>query len=419
MSPFPIRALVPSLGVGAILLLGISISSGCQSPSAAEGPEARPLGSLEIEPVRVPAVVTQRSDLVLSAEATGHLEAVRQVDIKTEQGGRVARLLVREGDWVEAGQVLFRLDDREAHIALEEAEAELLSAQASYAVFYQEESEESAPASPSSPESVAATEEEGTTVDSLARAKELLEDGLISRQKFDQMRRNLEVQSLLTGERRREVQAVRSGVLQAEQRLERARLALDRTRARAPFSGRVSTILVEVGQQLGSGETCLTILDDSRLTVDVRVLDASMVRLETGARARVRVPALDQTEIEGTVCSIEPRIDPATGTGQVTVLLPNADRRLMPGLFALIELETSVLVDRLMVPEEAVLDRDGRELVFRIEGDQALWEYVETGVRTRDRVEILDGLNEGDLVAVDNHFTLAHQAVVEPEIRSE
>ena len=85
----------------------------------------------------------------------------------------------------------------------------------------------------------------------------------------------------------------------------------------------------------------------------------------------------------------------------------------MPGLFAYVELETGRLPDRLLVPVAAVLERQDRQLVFRIEEGRALWTYVTTGARSGDLVEITDGLAEGDLVAVKDHFALAHEAPVE------
>ncbi len=169
---------------------------------------------------------------------------------------------------------------------------------------------------------------------------------------------------------------------------------------------------VEPGQQIAAGQALLTLLEDERLEVDVDVLEADVVRLHPGAPARVRVPALDDLVLEGTVHTINPLVDPETGTGRVTVILPNPRGRLMPGLFAYVELETGRLANRLQVPVAAVLERQDRQLVFRIEDGRALWTYVTTGARSGDWVEITDGLAEGDRVAVKDHFALAHEAPV-------
>jgi len=89
---------------------------------------------------------------------------------------------------------------------------------------------------------------------------------------------------------------------------------------------------------------------------------------------------------------------------------------LLTGLFASIELETDRLRHRLVVPASALLVRQGRDLVFRIENGKAFWTYVQVGAKSGDLVEITDGLSQGDLVASGGHFALAHEAPVEAVI---
>jgi HlyD family secretion protein len=101
------------------------------------------------------------------------------------------------------------------------------------------------------------------------------------------------------------------------------------------------------------------------------------------------------------------------GTGRVTVAIPNPSGRLVAGLYATVRLETARLADRLVVPADAVLVRQGRDLVFVVEAGRAQWTYVEVGARSGDVVEITDGISPGDTIAVDGHFALAHDAPVE------
>jgi len=352
---------------------------------------------------RIEALPVRRGDLSLRQEATGYLEPWRLVEVSAEASGRVVERRVEEGQWVAAGEVLVQLDDRDRRLEAREAEAEWLRSRAQYAVLYEAEPE--ADGSRSEGPSLASGAASGEPADLFAQ-------GLISRQELDS-RRRLETESLLSGSEQGEVRAASTGLAQAEQRLARARLALERTEIRAPFAGRVADLAVEPGQQVAPGEALLTLLDDSRLKVDVAVLEADVVRLGDGAPARVRIPALDDLTFDGAVHTINPRIDPATGTGRLTVTLPNPRGRLLPGLFAYVALEVGRLPDRLLVPVAAVLERQDRRLVFRVADGRALWTYVEVGERSGDLVEITDGLAEGDLVAVANHFALAHEAPVE------
>lgn len=195
---------------------------------------------------------------------------------------------------------------------------------------------------------------------------------------------------------------------------------LERTRITAPFSGRVANLTVDEGQYVGQSEEICTLLRDDRMRVEVDVLESDVVHVREGASTRIHVPALgpesDSTALfQGSVWSVNPQVSPESGTGRVTVSVPNPNRRLVSGLYANVWLETERLQDRLVVPDEAVLVRQGRDLVFVIEGGHAQWTYVNLGARSGDRVEITKGVAPGDTVAVDGHFALAHDAPVRVE----
>lgn len=371
-------------------------------------PGTRP-GGAPAPVAQVEAVRVRRVDFPLRAEATGYLEPWRRVEVGADATGQVAERLVEDGSRVAAGAVLVRLDDRDPSIELEEARAEWLKIQARHAVDF----DGPEPAAPREPSPVSAAPDE-----EVRKAERLLRDGLISKREVDEIRRRSEAARLLTGTQRGEVRAATSGLAQAEQRVERARLALERTRILAPFSGRVADLAVEAGQRVTLGERLLTLLEDDRIKVEVDVLEADMVRIREGASARVRIPSLDNLVLEGAVRAINPRVNPETGTGRVTVEIPNRQRHLLTGLFATVELETRRLRDRLVVPTGALLARQGRDLVFRIENGRALWTYVQVGARSGDLVEITDGLSEGDLIAAGGHFSLAHEAPVEARTSS-
>ncbi len=355
---------------------------------------------------RIEAVKVQRGDLPLRAEATGYLEPWRKVEIRSEAAGRVVRRTVEEGSPVGAGALLVLLDDREQRIEIQEAQADWLKSQANYAVQY------GTPGSWSDLRAKASAAPAGSP-EEIQQVEKLVREGLLPERELSEAKRRLETDRLLSGSRQGEVRAATSGLAQAEQRLERSRLALERTRIVAPFAGRVSDLAVEAGQQISPGDVLFTLLQDDRLKVDVDVLEADIVRIRPGAPARVRVPSADNLVLEGIVHTINPQVSSETGTGKVTVAIPNPRHLLLSGLFASVELETDRLRDRLLVPASALLARQGRDLVFRIEGGRALWSYVEVGKRSGDLLEILEGLEEGSVVATGSHFALAHEAPVE------
>lgn len=352
---------------------------------------------------RVDVIVAEPTDFILLAEATGHLAPWRRADISAEASGLVEERLVEEGSQVSTGDVLLRLDDRDEQIALEEARSRVLEAQIQYADI------RIGSANASGPDSARIAEAERT----FQRAQAAHEDGSITLEELQVARREYDATVLRSGARRPEVEAVRSGLEQAEQAVERAELQLSRKTVRAPFGGRIADLDVEIGQRIGAGTMVMRLLDDSRMKVTVDVLEADLVGLTVNGAARVRIPAMADTTVSGRIFSINPAVDPQTGTGRVTVELSNPRGDLLSGLFAYVRLESGRLPNRIVVPADAVLVRQGRDLVFLVQDGRAQWTYVTIGRRSGDLIEIMEHVASGDSIAVSGHHALSHDARVE------
>ena len=377
---------------GIVLLLGVAGLLGYAFwPEAAAESESRAPTEVAEQAAEIDAVVLEPVDFPLRVEATGHLQSWRRAEISPEATGLVVRRLVNEGQYVQEGDLLLQLDARDVEIELQDAEADWLKLYADYQIYWGE-NETSLGA-------------DSTVLSTTREAWKALHDALPADSTTEQNDPNLnEVKSA--------IQSASLGLTQAEQRLQRAKLAMSRTRVIAPFSGRVADVQVEEGQHIAPGEHVMTLLDDGRMKVEVDVLEANIVRLKKGATARVRIPSVGDESVSGTIHSINPSIDPESGAGRVTIAIPNRRRALMAGLFSYTYLESDRLPDRLVLPADAVLARQGRDLVFRIEDGNAQWVYVEVGRRSGNHVEITDGLAAGDTIAVAGHFALAHDTPV-------
>ncbi len=391
---------------GVLLFIAVSgLSVYAFWPSIADTPEdetARPDAERTFSRARVDVLVLKPSDFVIRAEATGHLTPWREAEISSEATGIVVARPHEEGTFVRAGELLLSLEDREQAIAVRQAETEVLQAQVDYAGRL------AAGGNISNDTSLVAL----ARVD-LERATNGYNSDIITESELRVIRRKFEAAVLRSGVRRDEVEAVVTGLTQAEQRLDRARLLASRMQVKAPIRGRIAELKTEVGQRVTIGQVVMSLLDDSRMKVDVNVLESDLLGLATGATARVRIPALADSVIEGRIFSINPMVDPATGTGRVTVSINNPLGELISGLFAYIELEADRISERLIVPAEAVLVRQGRDLVFVVEDGRAQWTYVTVGRRSGDHVEIIEHLAAGDSVAVAGHHALSHDARVQ------
>lgn len=400
-----VAALILCVAVGGLILYGFWPRLTGEAAADDERPDADDVAS---SVAQVDVIEVERMDFPVRTEATGRLAPWQTATVSAQVGGVVQERAVEEGRSIAAEGLIVRVDDRETRIELAEAEAELMQARAEYAV---ETSGDALRAQANPPDTSAVAEARAA----LEEAEAQFDAGTLSPNELQRVRRQFEVAQIRAGLNREDVQAATYGLTQAEQRVERARLQLERTHVTAPFGGRIADLETEVGQRVGAGEPVATVLDDRRMKVTVHVLEEDLVHIQEGATAHVHVAALQSEDqpIEGTVYAVNPRIDDERGTGRVTVSIPNPDGTLMAGLYATIRLETHRLSDRLVVPTDAVLVRQGRDLVFVVQDDRAQWTYVELGERSGDFVEITDGLQPGDLVTVDGHFALAHDAPVE------
>ena len=371
--------------------------------------EERDIGEeLEEASASVEGIVLERVEFPLRAEATGHLAPWRRAEISAEASGIIVARPIEEGQYVREGDLILQLDDREQQIQLREAEATLLKARVDYTVNLSAQSKLP----------MGDTTGMGAARTRLHNAEHAYSQGAVTREELQAARRAYENINLLSGNRREAVQAVTTNLTQSEQLVERARLALSRTRLVAPFSGRVADLVVEAGQNIGPGTKVLSLLEDDRMKVAVDVLEADLVHVVVGATANVVVPNFSDEVFLGRVYSINPLVDTKGGFGRVTVALSNPERRLIAGLHADVALETTRLQDRLVVPVAAVLPRQGRILVFRVVDGRSYWTYVNAGERSGNFVEITGtgGINivePGDTILVSNHAALAHDVPVD------
>ncbi len=362
----------------------------------------------EVSRAPVEVMVLERGEFPLRAEATGHLAPWRESKISAQISGLILDRPVEEGQRVRTGQVLIRVDDREAKILLAEAEAALLQARADYAVQMSN-----------------AGELVTTDTTQLAEARTRLEqaekafaEGSVTQTELDRVRRHFKAMDVLAGNQREDVAAVYTNLTQREQQVEKARLQLERTQIVAPFSGRVADLQVEKGQHVGAGVHLLTLLEDGRMKVSVDVLEGDLVHIRPGVTANVVVPSYSNEMFQGYVHAVNPSVDPKTGSGRITVALRNPGGRLVSGLYADVALETSRLQDRMVAPSEAVIVRQGRDVVFLVKGGRSYWMYVITGERSGDFTEIIRGdspsvVEPGDSLIVIGNYALAHDVPVE------
>jgi len=185
-------------------------------------------------------------------------------------------------------------------------------------------------------------------------------------------------------------------------------------------------VAVAPGQYIGASTELCDLLDVSVMRVDVDVLESEIAPIRSGRRAEVRFTALPGQVLQSEVVSVNPVINPQSRTGRVRLELSNPQGRITPGMFARARIFSRDIPDVVMVPLDAIVERDERTLVFQVERsadeerpDIVKWRYVQLGERNDTHVVILPetedphaGVTAGMLVCVEGHVSLQHDSPV-------
>lgn len=293
----------------------------------------------------VPVIVTEArlAPFEDRVEALGTLLAYEAVTLSTTVTETVAAIHFDDGDRVEAGQLLVELRDSEERALLEEARVLAAEAERQY-----------------------------------ERLKTLQRQG--------------QAALSLVDERQREWDAA-----QARLRSLEARLA-DRS-VRAPFGGVLGLRNISVGALVEPGDIITTLDDDRVMKLEFSVPATFLAALRPGLRIVATAPALAGRAFEGTVATVDSRVDPITRSIRIRAHLPNPERVLRPGM--LMEVALSKNPRRgVRLPEEALLQLGKQHYVLLVDDDRALRREVSIGARRPGEVEIREGLNPGDPVIV-------------------
>jgi membrane fusion protein (multidrug efflux system) len=331
MSKIMRAALYAVLG-GAILM-----QAGC-----GRGGHGEANGNSETALVPVEVAAVSRGDISAFFAGTATLEAEEETQVVAKVGGVVREILVEEGDYVNAGRVLAKLDDEKLAVQVERARANLQNLEKEF-----------------------------------ARSEELFNGSMISAQEFQKVKYDYDRQK-------------------AEYDL--ARLDLEYTAIRAPISGVVAERRIKVGNMVLANQATFSITGMDPLLAVLHVPERQLGKLKVGHSATLEVDAIAGEKFAGRIDRISPVVDPATGTVKVTVEVHNRARDLKPGMFARVNIVHDVHTNTILVPKEAIIAEDRESCVFVVRDSTAYRHTVETGYVNSTHIEVVSGVDEGDTV---------------------
>ena len=360
-------------------------------------------------PLSVKAVEAQIRDLIIKLKSPGEAVTNRTIVMKAEVSGVIRRLNVEESKHVKKGELLVELDDEEYRLRFERAEADRLRVLSEYLVEKRfAEVQEVLPSSE--------REKIQKAKDNYEKVQNLYRKGSLSRAEFDKASSEYELVLIESGEKKEEILSATKNLTQAEIGVKEAQRNLEKTKIRAPFSGVIFDIKVSPQEHVTANRELFTLVNISRIQVHAKVLESEIGKMKVGREVDLKFSAYPGKVFKGKVRAISPVINPEDKTCKVTIDVANPEEEIKPGMHAEVEIVTEIHENRLLIPQEAVLVRTGgRKLAFVVEEGLAKWRYIEIGLENKDYAEVLDGIKEGELVIIEGHFTLAHDARVRVE----
>ena len=304
----------------------------------------------------VESIVVQPAPLRNSVRAVGSVLADASALLRAEVPGQIVGLHFEDGQRVGAGDELYSVEATVLEAEVNEARANAEQAEAAY-----------------------------------NRARELIDDKLVSATEFDTARAAYNV---------------------AIARLRSSEARLSKTVIRAPFDGTAGLRRINIGDYATIGQELVDVVRLDPLRVEFTVPETQLAQVREGQEVQVSVGAYPNEVFTGTVTAISPQIDVAGRSVTLRARLPNPDFKLRPGLFAQISITLDVNNDALLVPEQAIWPIGNDKTVFVVIDGKATQRVVQIGQRLPGMVEILDGLSAGDELVTAGQMKLYDGAAV-------
>lgn len=360
--------------VYSLIILGLSlIGAGCGNKESKSEETAR-------VPVEVTQVQTGR--VVQSLTFNGDIEAELEVKVFSKIPDRIEKYFVDEGNYVRQGAPIARIFATTIQQAVRQAEAGLSAAKA----------------------------QEANVAVEYERAQRLFKENAMSKQQYDMVVTQYE--------------AAKAGLEQAQAALLSAKSTLADATVSAPISGIIGKRYYEAGDMANPALPVATVVQMERIKVTLDATENDIGRIRVGQEAEVQVRSFNNETFMGKVNKISPVLDPMTRMATVEVLVNNPDRRLKPGMFARVKVNTGAIENTIAVPRYATVERttleriNGEEttvthyLVYVVEGDKAIQRTLQVSYADHLQLAVTSGLKAGEQLVTVGQASLRDGATV-------
>jgi len=366
----------------------------------------------------IPVQTTQvkQGDMKSFLTVTGLVEPVETVKVNAKVVGQVKEVLVSEGDEVQKGDILIRLDDEQISLQVAQANATLDSAKASLekvrAGARPQEIKQAEAAMQQAKINLDSAEE------SFQRMEKLFSEGAVSEQQYDQAKGQFEIaqaqhqsakeryELIKEGASEEDIKVTQAQVRQAQSALNIVKAQLDNTIIRAPIGGKVTAILAKTGEMISSAVPILTILDVSELYVKSGISEKDIASVRISQEVEILIDAFPRNQFKGEVVTKGAAVDPQSKTLEIRIKIIDPETEIPPGVFARANILIEKKANTLIIPDTALTRKKDGLFVFVVNGEMVEKRTVTTGITRNKQVEILQGLQKDEEIVILGNITL-------------
>lgn len=343
----------------ALLLITLMFSACAEDEQSKTNAAADSSAVNESNGIPVEVLEVNRKTVNQEVPLTGVMEPINSVDIVAEVSGEILKIEKQLGQYITTADTLAYVDDRIPKSNYEQAYAQVMSAENNLRIAK-------------------------LNVES---DKELQAMGDISKLAYENSVYNYK--------------SAEANLLAAKATLSALEKSYEDTRVTSPINGLISRKHIDVGQMVNNGSPLFRVVDLSVLKLKVGIPQSTIVNVKPGSTAHIIVSGLNNGTFTGYVKNISPQADEATGSFLVEIYLKNTpDNKIRAGMTASVNLIVSAENELLVVPDHAVVTKNGGDYIYRFEEGYAKLTEVKLGHKYGKQVEVLDGLSEGDKIVV-------------------
>lgn len=376
--------------------------------------------------VPVETAAVKKDDFEIIFKHSGTVKYLNRTKISPQIGGEITEIYVEEGDQVEAGQILAKIDDQELKNNLDSVQSAVEEAE----INFEKVKLAKIVAENNLLESKAALREAQSDwqqwQNDYERDKKLYQADAIAEAKFEQTKTQYQKAQARLERMRSSVSSAEKAVEMAELDIESAEKKLRKSRneqknaeiklkdseIKAPTASRLINSYLEVGENVGTAQVVFETAQTNAVEIRVELGMKELRQVNPGTKAVIYYGQNDKNIIESEISEIDQTADPISRTTEVTIPVTNENNEFRDGDFAAVEITAESVKEALIVQNKAIFNFKGEPHVYLIRDGKAARIKIETGLSDGYFTVVKDGLNEGDQIAVTNINDLQNDTAV-------